>query len=348
MSHEELQQTFDSLLHSSISTVQLNRLIHRSIRVAAGILRSRFRRYLVILNDAGYTAESAASRCVENLFLPNEDIPCARLTDYLRSENVLRGSTLNGDCERVLQRCIYFSVQQNIPELLGEFDPQYRKILRMVLESIAKNPVYRRHKGFFDEMVSRASDEDIRLHLPALTADEIMARLSRRASPDDATHALITHVFDILDEDPEVRKILPISQLVTILRDFFHLYWTFDSGEDRTEGEEMFDTSDVDRLISPIVDEIAGGVIRSYLNRSVIGADEADRLVSAVRSMLQDLASGTAAPWFEYHEQEFPDITYEEYRESLRGRFEYVLGSAKELFIQRCQKYFRTDFSATR
>ena len=346
MSHEELRQAFDSLLGSSISAVQLNRLVHRSIRIAAGIMRTRFRRYLVILYDAGYTAESAASRCIENLFIPNDAGPCGRLTDYLRTESGLRGTALNGDCERILQRCIYFSVQQNIPELLGEFDPQYRKILRMVLESIAKTPAYHRNKGFFDDVVSRAGENDLHLHLPAMPADEIVAQLSRRASPDDATHVLLGHVFDILDGQREVRKILPVSQIVTVLRDFFHLYWIFDSEDEPTDIEQLFESGDVDRLIAPIVDEISGGVIQSYLNRGVIDEIEAGQFTRAVASMLRDLASATAAPWFEYHEQEFPEISYEEYRETFRGRFEYVLGSAKELFILRCQKYFRTDFSA--
>ncbi|MBE0642891.1 MAG: hypothetical protein IH600_02320 [Bacteroidetes bacterium] len=311
-------------------------------------MRSRFSRYLVILYDAGYTAESAASRCVESLFLPNRDVPCARLTDYLRGEYDLRGAALNGDCERVLQRCIYFSVQQNIPELLGEFDPQYRKILRMVLESIAKDTAYTRHKGFFDDMVSRVEESRIQLHLPAMPADEIVARLSRRASPDDSTHVLLSRIFDILDENPDVRRIIQTSQLVTVLRDFFHLYWTFDSEDEERGIEELFENGDIERLIIPILEEISAGIIQSYVNRGVIEQEEADRLATAVHTMLKDLATATAAPWFEYHAQQFPDISYEVYRETYRGRFEYVLGSAKELFVMRCQKYFRADFSANR
>ncbi|MFA6235621.1 MAG: hypothetical protein WC824_15740, partial [Bacteroidota bacterium] len=252
-----------------------------------------------------------------------------------------------GDCEQLFQRCIYFNVQQNIPELLGEFDPQYRKILRMVIESITKDSQYRRHKDFLDEMVTRGAIERVHLHLPAMPPDEIVAQLSRRASPDDSTHVLLGKVFDILDENGHVRCIITMGTLVAVLRDFFHLYWVLGNDDDGLTGEELFENGDVERITEPIVEEISTGILKSYVQRGVIEPDEVPPFIRALRSMLQDLASGNPAPWFDYCRQEFPHISYEEYRDQHRGRFEYILGSAKELFFLRCQKYFRTDFSAT-
>ncbi len=346
MNKEELRQTFESLLRSSVSSVQLNRLIHRSIRIAAGILKSRFSRYLIILSDAGYTPESAASRCVEGLFLPHNDCPCARLTNYIRTECVQDGLILNGDCELALQRCIYFNVQQNIPELLGEFDPQYKKILRMVLETVSKNGKYRRHRDYLDDMISRADDNHLQQNLPAMSSDSLIAELSRRASPDDSTHVLMDKFFDILDEHEGVRRLVPIGQLVTILRDFFQLYWTFGSTEESEGDEVLFDAGDAERIIEPILIEISTRILASYLQRGSMSEDEATHFKHALRLMLDDLAGGNAAPWFEYYKKEFPDISYDNYRDSYRGRFEYVLGSAKELFFLRCRKYFQSDFSA--
>jgi hypothetical protein len=346
MNHEELRQTFDSLLQSSISPVQLSRLVNRAIRIASGILRARFSRYLVILYDAGYTAESAAARCIENLFLPRQDVPCARLTEYLRDQLGSDAALFNGDCERLLQRCVYFNVQRGIPDMLGEFDPQYGKILRLVQDALSKDSPYRKQRGFFEDMVARGTDEELRLEQPAMPPDAIVAQLSRRASPDDSTTALIGHVFDILDEEPRVRRIIAVSQLVTVLRDFFNLYWKFDRADEEEGAEELFDQGDIERITEPVVRELTAGVFASYLRRGVLADAEIGHLTSAVRALLYDLASGTTVPWFEYHEREFPDISYDEYRDEHRARFEYVLGSAKELFLLRCRKYFRADFSA--
>ncbi len=347
MSHEELRQTFDSLLRSSISAVQLGRLVHRSIHIAAGMLRARFSRYLIILYDAGYTAESAAARCVENLFLPQNGLPCARLTAYLRDQIESDSASLNGDCERILQRCVYFNVQRGIPDMLGEFDPQYGKILRLVQDALTKSSPYRRQRGFFEDMITRGKGDNMQLELPALSTDTLVARLSRRASPDDSTAVLIGHVFDILDEEPQVRRIIAVSQLVTVLRDFFNLYWRFEQEEDGETGDELFDQGDVERIMEPVIRELRSGILASYSRRGVLEEEDIRHMAGAVRSLLHDLASGTAAPWFEYHEKEYPHIGYEEYRDQHRARFEYVLGSAKELFLLRCRKYFRTDFSAT-
>ena len=345
MSHEELHQTFEALLRSSISTTQMTRLVNRSIRLAAGLLKARFSRYLVIFSDAGYDLEGAAARCVEGLFLPQGDVPCARLTTYISGEIEGQGQMLNGDCDRMLRRCIFFSVQQSIPDLLGEFDPQYRKILRLVTDTFAQDGQYRRERSFFDDVVWRGHGRDLQRHRPAMTSDEIVTQLSRRASPEDSTTVLVSHVFDILDEQHDVRRMLAVSTIVTALRDFFHLYWRFCAEEDE-EGPALFEEGDSERLIGPVVEGIQSGILRSYVERGVLDATQAGGFGSAVRSMLADLAEGSTVPWFEYHEKEFPGISYEEYREQHRGRFEYVLGSAKELFFQNCRRYFGDGFSA--
>lgn len=347
MSHEELRQTFDALLRSSITTPQLTRLVNRSIRMAAGLLKARFNRYLVIFADAGYDLEGAAARCVEGLFLPQGDVPCARLTSFISAEIDTHGAIVNGDCDRLLRRCIFFSVQQGIPDLLGEFDPQYRKILRMVTDMISQDGRFHKERGFFDDFVWRGSGTDLRRQRPAMLTDDIVAQLSRRASPEDSTLALMDHVFDILDENHETRRMLPLGDIVTALRDFFHLYWRFRHDDEDGGATVMFDEGDRERIIEPVVEEVEQGILRSYIDRGVLDETQATAFLNAVQSLLDDLASGTPAPWFEYHQAEFPDIGYDAYRESHRGRFEYVLGSAKELFLLRCRKYFRDGFSAT-
>ncbi|MBR9975050.1 MAG: hypothetical protein KFF77_05680 [Bacteroidetes bacterium] len=346
MSHEELRQTFDALLRSSITTPQLTRLVNRSIRLAAGLLKARFNRYLVIFADAGYDLEGAAARCVEELFLPQGDVPCARLTSFISAEIDTHASIVNGDCDRLLRRCIFFSVQQGIPDLLGEFDPQYRKILRMVTDIISQDERFHKKRGFFDDAVWRGDDSDLRTLLPAMAVDEVVAQLSRRASPEDSTLTLMDHVFDILDENPEVRRLLPLGDIVTALRDFFQLYWKFRHEDEGGSTAAMFDEGDRERIIGPIMQELEQGILRSYIEREVLDDRQATAFGSAARCLLEDLASGAPAPWFEYHQELFPDIGYEEYRGRHRGRFEYVLGSAKELFLLRCQKYFRDGISA--
>ncbi|MDX9758634.1 MAG: hypothetical protein RBU27_05695 [Bacteroidota bacterium] len=346
MTHDELRDTFESLLDASLTTSQLTRLANTAMRIAAALMRSRFRRYLLILDDAGYTAESAAARCVEALFVPQNGVACARLVSYIRSECDLSRPANEGDDERVLRRCVFLSVQQGIPDLLGEFDPQYRKILRMVVETISADGVYRREKGFFDDMISRSGDSSHFRHLPLMSADEIVTRLSQIASPDDSTQMLVARVFDILHDAPESRRIIPLGTLVTALRDFFSLYWKFATGDPEEAPSEVFEPGDADRLITPVIETLAGGVLRSYIERGQLTDDEASRYARAARDMLEDLAASTTAPWFEYHAQHFPEVEYADYRERLRGRFEYVLGSAKELFLYRCRKYFRDEYSA--
>ena len=346
MTHEELRETFDALLRSSISTTQLTRLVNRSIRLAAGLLQARYSRYLVIFADAGYDLAGAAARCVEGLFLPQGAVPCARLTAFINGELETHGALVNGDCERVLRRCIYFSVQQGVPDLLGEFDPQYRKILRLVIDTVGQDSHYRKERGFLDDMLWRGPDGDLRMQRPTMTADEIVSRLSRRASPEDSTQTLMEHVFDILDEEPDVRRMLPMGVLVTALRDFFHLYWKFRCEQEENGERPLFDDGDRDRILDPIILAIDTGILQSYRERGVLDEAQTEAFSSAVRMMLDDLASGASAPWFEYHQARFPAISYDEYRERHRGRFEYVLGSAKELFVRRCRKYFADGISA--
>jgi hypothetical protein len=346
MSHEELRQTFESLLRSSITTAQLTRLVNRSIRLATGLLKARYNRYLLILGDAGYSVEGAAGRCIEELFLTQDGIPCARLTEFIGKECNMDGRMLNGDCERILRRCIFLYVHQGIPDMLGEFDPQYKKILRMVSNTIAEDPDLWKQKGFLDDIVGRGDADAVRKHLPSMPPDEVLAELSRRASPDDSTQKLVGHLFDILDEQGDVRGTLPLGQIITILRDFFNLYWQFSCGDTEAAAEEPFELDDAERLITAVVEEISARLLDPYKERGMLAEEDYGPFHDAVRNLLRDLSTGSTARLFEYHQAAFPHISYEQYREQQRGRFEYVLGNAKELFLLHCWKYFRADFSA--
>ncbi|MBR9979381.1 MAG: hypothetical protein KFH87_14965 [Bacteroidetes bacterium] len=368
MQEEELRHTFDCLLHSLMTTRQLNHLVHRSIHIATGMLQSIFSRYKLLLDQAGYSIESAAARSIESMFLPLHGIPCLQLEKRLRYEISVwetrhtpdiitdgAGDTVSTvmpvmeeitvppaeDCPQLLDRCVYSAILLWIPEMLGEFDPQFRKILRMVNETISKNPRYSKQPSAYDDVISRGVVSDENEMLPSLPNDELLARLAREASPTQSTASLLDSCFDILQADPDVRHQLSINSLVTVLRDLFHLHWRFVE-EDRLERESANPFHQLDRelIIEPIVTRISDTILQSYVDRDIFDNAKKAHYRNAVRNMLNDLAEGRPVRWFDYHEHEFPDISYEVYREIRRSRFEYVLGNARELFILRCQKYF--------
>lgn len=370
MREEELRHTFECLLHGSMTTGQLNRLVHRSIHIAAGMLKSIFNRYHLLLEQAGYSTESAAARSVENLFLPLQGRPCAQLDKRLRYEISVwearrTSDTITGDagdtvstvmeeiivppaedCPQLLDRCVYSAIMMWIPEMLGEFDPQFRKILRMVNETISKNPEYSKQPSAYGDVISRGVVSDENEMLPSLPNNELLVRLAREVSSEQSTAVLMDSCFNILQADPHIRHQISVNSLVTVLRDLFYLHWRFFE-DDKLEGElaeDPFHQLDRELIIEPIVTHISDTILQSYVARGICDSADREHYRNAVHNMLNDLAEGRPVRWFDYHAHEFPDISYEAYRETRRSRFEYILGNAREMFVLRCQNYFCDSF----
>mgnify|MGYP000156248172 CR=1 FL=1 len=341
MSDNHLLEALRSVVRGKVSEQNLSQLIYAAISNASVILLARYRRYLPILRDAGYDLEAAASRCIEDLFLPRGDRPCHRLAEFLEKECDLSDSAIAERCEHAFRRVIFLQIARQLPELLGEFDSPYKRILRLVSHCLAHNPAFCKVEGFLEDHFHRCHPERMLQQKQRMPADMMVGELFVRTTRNDHIAQLVAHIFDILDDQDSYRRMLTQTHIVEIIRDFHALRWEQSSIPD--EKDMLFDPGDRDRLLDPTVDHVRNTVVRSYMEKEVLDEESATKYLRAVHSMLKDLSKNSVLSWYVYYEREFNGLSYEKYRAAERSRFEYVMGLAKRNFVNRCKEYFSVD-----
>jgi hypothetical protein len=341
MSDNNLLEALRSVVRGKVSEYELSQLIHAAIANASVILLSRYRRYLAIFRDAGYDLEAAASRCIEELFLPRDARPCYRLADYMEQECGDMDEISAERCEHVFRRVIYLQIAQQVPDMLGEFDSPYRRILRLVSHCLSHNPAFCKVDGFLEEHFHRCRPDRMLQEKQRMPAELLVGELFVRTTDTDHVAQLVAHVFDILDDQDRYRRMLTQASIVEIIRDFHAMRWEHSSSTE--EKDMLFDAGDRDRLLHPTVEHVRNTVVRSYMDKEVLDEESAEKYLRAVHSMLEDLSKNAALSWYFYYEREFNGLSYEKYRTAERSRFEYVMGLAKKNFVHRCKEYFSSD-----
>jgi hypothetical protein len=327
-------------LHGQLTERIVGDLILAAARLATGMLRTRFSRYQAVLEHVGYTMEGAALRTIENLFLPAAQVPCARLRAAIETEGVDPATLSPREAEQLFRRFVFLEVQQTIPDLLGEFDNDYRKILRIVREHLTGKNGYASMHGFYEDHFFRVSRESRLLEQPAIPQDELVGEVAASMLGDETARAVIDRIFDVMESQDTWRRTLAVGVIVNTVRDCFQFFHTSDVEVADHESTEF--RTDLDLLIQPAIAFIRRRILASYIRRNVVEPTEADAMAQAAEDMLRDLASQQAQNWFHYFSTHFPDVPAEEYRRTRRIRFEYVMGAAKESFLLHCRHFFQS------
>jgi hypothetical protein len=328
-------------LHGQLTDKIVGDLILAAARLAAGMLRTRFSRYQAVLEHVGYTMEGAALRTIENLFLPAAQVPCARLRSAIETEGVDPSVLPPREAEQLFRRFVFLEVQQTIPDLLGEFDNDYRKILRIVREHLTGKNGYGSMHGFYEDHFFRVSRESRLLEHPAISEDELVGEVAASMLGDETARGVIDRIFDVLESQNVWRRTLAVSVIVNTVRDCFQFFHT--ASEEVADHETTEFRTDLELLIRPSIEFIRRRILTSYIRRSVVEPAEAELMAKAAEEMLRDLASQQAQSWFHYFSTHFPDVSAEEYRRTRRIRFEYVMGAAKESFLLQCRHFFQSS-----
>jgi hypothetical protein len=337
-SNEDVKSWIISVLDKNLSERDLARLIHYCAAHATSILRRNFRSRLPMFHNAGYSDNDLAVRCIEDLFLPRGNSMCHDLRRFFVNLGEEIPDRPPADFIMELRRLIYGSIHKTLPEIAGDIDPHYRKILRNVREAIRADNRMLIRDHFNDRLVSRGETNGSAAQKEEMPADELLNRLSTTAAFDDPPSVLVEHIFSIVENQADYRSALSINTITQVIRDFYLIYRFDDETDLEPDHIEGFE---IDELSRRTIDRIRKTLFADYERRNVCGPEEIRLLENAVRSILADLSQKHARRFFDYFQEQFPGVSYEEYRAKARARFEYLMQSARDHFF----KLFRAHFS---
>jgi len=314
--------------------------------LAASLIALFHRRHLSHFSLGGYDASSFAWRCIEELFIPRSDESCHELRKYLMSL-FPDGSPADEELAIALRRIVSRKISQTVPELYGELDPHFGRILRGVKRRLRTAGQYELLESVNGAIAMRANSCDPLLHLSAPPEDTLMLLLSERADPGITVSVLVDLVFDALGSQSEFRRALPLMVVAMLIND--HMKATTPRADMTVDPVSTnSDREHVRAAIDKTVALISRTIIAGYVRRKRFSLEDGENMRRVLDAALQGLADGDKLPLFEHFKKIFPFTPYREYRQRWRIRLEYLYSTAKEnLIAEFCENHGeKQEFSA--
>ncbi len=334
----DIPDVLAAVMRDDLTNADILSLVRHATAVAKAYLRLRYWQYFPRFEDAGYSLHDVAIRCITILFLPDDTSLCPRIRNGLATILQSNAHPDADDFTRAFRALVTQSVENSVPQVLGELDPWYKKVLRNVSDHIHESACHSM-QGFHETLIHRAAVEELHCELPEYPAESLLADLFDLHPASDSAADLIEHIFDILDGQTSHRRILPLSVIVRTLRDYFVLRFEMEES-DEMHIEATMIRNDLLALVPSIVQEGVDTVLHGYLMREEITTDQAACFTEAAHQYLRELLDGQESPvdwYFDIHFRAMPCNGDTAWR---KNQLRYFLKVVRQLFIKRGRQFF--------
>ena len=335
---EDLKVIVIAVLRDALTEKQIASLAYYCHTIAKSLISNFHSKHVRNFIHLEYDLDSFAWRCIEDFFLTRKNIRCNELKQYLSIKFPDIEIISPQEISIAIRNLISNKISQTIPEIYGESDQTFRKILRNVTRYLKNGNDYQIKQFVFGTLVYRSSTDPL-LHHPEFPDEELRARFAEYARFEMQTTSLIDALFTMLDGQTKYRRALTLLTIITLIRDYF-----YQTEQPENEQVENFTTEmergEVIRIIDRTSEFMSNGILQKYVERGTLKQSDLLCMKNAITSYLTDLSDGGFKPLAEYHKEQFPRVTYKQYRCNHRSKFEYVMSIAKERFGNECEKYF--------
>lgn len=345
--NNNLKQCIEKLLDDTMSQKELTFVAHYCHRMSTSLIKKFYQKNVRYVSKMDYTIDSFAWRCIGDLFIPVEDEPCFELKNYFKQQSLKIDDLPIQEIEIALRKIISKKINQTIQEVYAELDPDFGRILRNVVRHVKHSQHYRTQASVFGLLVHHKSCLDDLLEKIEFPSGDLMQLLIKNADKTYSTPQLVDALFDILLHQCEFRRILPLMTIVSIIRDYH--YSAYDSANADTVYQRFdFDDERIESMIENSIMFVSKTVVQKYVLRGVYSDFEHLGIQKILRNALHDFVDSGMKTLADYHREQFPKISYTEYRKSKKDRIVYIFSIAKEHFIEQAKLHLRIDnnFSA--
>jgi hypothetical protein len=310
------------LLRHDADTRIVTTLAHFCHSLARAITQRYYARQLSHFSLASYDASSFAWRCIEELFLPRNDMPCHELVVALSSQwdaNTGDAVSLFGVLRAVVSR----KIAQTVPDIYAEIDPVFGRILRSVTRFVRGSAEFSLSHSMVGLIVHHQHEAGLTLPTAQTHPDELAVVL-QTAHAETPVPALVRHLLGGNDGEPIRYRSVPLIVLAAAIRDFYAQFRP--PAED--DNPDLRDTSlreTAQRIAHSVAMRLRSDILETYVRHGKLTIEYADRLHRLLCRALTDLAHGENGYAYDYFAIEFPEFPHSVYRTQWRARVEYLL-----------------------
>jgi len=235
-------------------------------------------------------------------------------------------------------------IRKELTLIRGVENPQIRNLKRRI-KDILNGPDYssRIFPGESEEGVfAIRNDKDLRDDLPPITPDSLdsIVREAFRTSSNRAEWC--AQIFQLLNQDSEVRTAIPKHQLVSIMIAVNAEYTDavgIVTGHLPTPREEYLSQA-ARRAMSETLDWVQSTVITRFVTRDRLSAENAPLILNACRAYLEDLTeNGDADKIPQYFLTQKPGLTQSDYLK----QYKYVMDTVTNRALAELRKRLREN-----
>lgn len=324
------------ILNSSITEVELTEFVH--------ICRSIVQPYLFHIRSSvsglctqqGLTITDLAYDCIADMFLRDDSNKFVKIENFANSldENIDQISDTNLFLAfKSFLTCI---ADCQLARLYAQADPSGAKIYRNLRDVIKTSTFFNLRKDFRG-FVLEPNNHEPQNHLSHFPMEELEKELSNRVGHQLSAKIFLTFLNNILTEQTQYRRSIPLYDLVQILKKLH--YEDFDPPSETqplsTEGLQEFEIGQICREVETVLKE---KILLTYFTKRKIDRKEAEALCNAFHDMICDWQSNEKNCALFNYLQRHLDINEATYEETLRPKMEYLLKIARNEFAARLMR----------
>lgn len=326
------------MLDGTISSSQLSEVVQLSRTIVESHLihlRSSITR--LCLNQ-GLTATDLAYDCIAEAFARSDNNSFPLIEKFVLHLTGKLADLPELELFLAFKGFITRLAEAQLARLYSQADPAGAKIHRNLRDCIKTSSILALERDFRG-LVLRPRSEDSLDHLDFFPVESLEREFLRRASDERSTPGLLEILYQVLIEQSEYRRSIPLVDVVQILKKVYGHESELLASTDALPSFESLNEFEIEQIRSQVEFALKEKILLTYFARGKVNRKEAEAMFGAFHDMLSDwcCSGDPEASVCEYLRRHLP-ITEEAYETSFRAKMEYLLKIAREEFAARLMR----------
>jgi hypothetical protein len=222
-----------------------------------------------------------------------------------------------------------------LARLYAQADPAGAKIHRNIRDCVKASSIFILERDFRG-LILRPRAQDSLDHLDSFPMESLEREFLSRASGERSTPGLLEILYQVLIEQSQYRRSIPLVDAVQLLKRVYGYESELLASTDTLPSCEGLNEFEIEQIRSQVEFALKERILLTYFARGKVDRKEAEAMFCAFHDMLSDwcCSGDPEASVCEYLRRHL-SISEEAYETSFRAKMEYLLKIAREEFAAR-------------
>ena len=319
-----------SILTGLYTPHDVRELVRLCYALALPLIRKRIFQGKINLESLGLNQNDVVYDCIADLFVRDNVGHFTEIERFFNKE--IEDTTACSDALVLdtLRRIVFGKVSVNIIRIHSGADPAFGKILHNLDVALTRGRLFEKFVRFGETMLA-CCESDLLLHLPGPPLEYLRQQLSHVVLIQDSMPAMLKKLYDILQDQQEYQRTVPIISVGTMLKEVYALGVKPEPESDNLSLKGL-EEEDAARSVHEVCVKLRTDMYSHYVGNGKLTEHQLEAYSQATNRILSDLVlkgRDQCRPYFEYLSDRIPEMSKEEYITRHKPILEHFVRSAK-------------------